>query len=93
MFTSRHDVRLWNPHRMRVLPNLDPTKTIAQPRGEIYDDLEHVRLLRNRIAHHEPIFKRDLCGDLDKVTDLIRFRCVTTAAWMTAAQWVTQHFS
>jgi hypothetical protein len=92
MFTSRYDVRLWNPHLMRVLPNLDPTKTIAQLRGEIYHDLEHVRLLRNRIAHHEPIFKRHLRSDLDKVADLIRFRCTTTATWMMAAQWVSQYF-
>jgi hypothetical protein len=92
MFTSRYDGRLWNPHLMRVLPNLDPIKTVAQLRGEIYDDLEHVRLLRNRIAHHEPIFKRPLRADLDKVTDLIRFRCTTTASWMMAAQWVTQYF-
>jgi len=91
MFTSRHDGRLWSPHLMRVLPNLDPTKTVARLRGEIYDDLEHVRLLRNRIAHHEPIFKRQLRDDLDKVTELIRFRCATTATWMMGAQWVTQY--
>ena len=77
---------------MRVLPNLNPTKTVAQLRAEIYDDLEHVRLLRNRIAHHEPIFRRQLRDDLNKVTDLIRFRCATTATWMMGSQWVTQYF-
>ena len=93
MFTSRYDARLWNPHLMRVLPNLDRTKTVSQLRADIYDDLEHVRTLRNRIAHHEPVFKRNLSGDLDKVTNLIRFRCNTTANWMLASQWVTQYFS
>jgi hypothetical protein len=93
MFTSRHDGRVWSPHLMQVLPNLDRTKTVAQLRGEIYHDLEHVRLLRNRIAHHEPIFKRPLRDDLYKVTDLVRFRCATTATWMMDAQWVTQHLS
>lgn len=91
MFTSRHDGRLWVPHLTHVLPNLDPAKTVPKLRAEIYDDLEHVRLLRNRIAHHEPIFKRPLRDDLNKVTDLIRFRCATTAAWMMDAQRVTQY--
>jgi hypothetical protein len=54
MFTSRYDTRLWNAHLRRVLPNLDPAKTVAQLRAQIYDDLEYVRLLRNRLAHHEP---------------------------------------
>lgn len=88
MFTSRFDVRLWNPHLRNVLPNLDPTKTVAQLRQEIYTDLEHVRLLRNRIAHHEPIFRRNLRDDLDKVAALVRCRCKLTADWM-QGQWVT----
>jgi hypothetical protein len=93
MFTRRYDVRLWNAHMRRVLPHLDPRKTVAQLRGEVYQDLEHVRLLRNRIAHHEPIFKRQLHDDLEKMVDLIRFRCPTTAQWMLAAQRVTQYLA
>jgi hypothetical protein len=54
MFTGRYDVRLWDVHLRSVLPNLDPAKTVAQLRQEIYTDLEDVRRLRNRIAHHEP---------------------------------------
>jgi len=92
MFTSRYDGRIWSSHLMGVLPNLDPLKTVAQLRRELYQDLEHVRLLRNRIAHHEPIFKRHLRDDLEKVAALIRFRCDTTASWMMEAQRVTQYF-
>jgi hypothetical protein len=91
MFTSRFDVRLWSVHLRSVLPNLDPAKTVAQLRQEIYADLEHVRLLRNRIAHHEPIFKRNLTDDFDKITALIRFRCDLTADWMIQGQWVTEY--
>jgi hypothetical protein len=93
MFTSRYDGRLWSAHLRRVMPNLDPAKTVAETRAEIYQNLEHVRLLRNRIAHHEPIFKRHLFHDLGKVTDLVRFRCANTANWMMATQRVTQYFS
>jgi hypothetical protein len=77
---------------MQILPNLDPSKTVPQLRTEVHDDLEHVRLLRNRIAHHEPIFKRKLHDDLDKALGLIRFRCATTATWMIGTQRVTQYF-
>jgi hypothetical protein len=93
MFTGRHDVRLWDPHLRTVLPNLDPVKTVAQLRAEIYGDLEHVRFLRNRIAHHEPIFRRDLADDLRKIEALIRFRCHLTADWMMQVQQVTSYLT
>jgi hypothetical protein len=89
MFTGRYDVRLWDIHLRRVLPNLDTTKPVDALRQEIYADLEHVRSLRNRIAHHEPIFRRNLADDLDKVAALIRFRCKITAEWMLTNQRVT----
>jgi hypothetical protein len=82
MFTSRFDRRLWSPHLLAVLPHLDGTKPIAQLRGTIFADLEALRLVRNRIAHHEPIFVRNLTGDFQKIHELIGFRCPITAAWM-----------
>jgi hypothetical protein len=89
MFTDRYDQRIWNIHLRRVLPNLDAAKTVTELRQEIYADLEHVRFLRNRIAHHEPIFRRDLGFDLDTIAKLTRLRCAITAEWMVANQWVT----
>jgi hypothetical protein len=86
MFTSRHDQRIWNPHLRRVLPNLDPARAVAESRSSIFDGLEQVRRLRNRIAHHEPIFTRDLNGDLRRVAALIELRCKVTADWMMASQ-------
>ena len=86
MFTARHDLRLWNTHLFRVLPNLDSTKSISDLRGRIYGDLEQIRQLRNRIAHHEPIFTRNLSDDLRRIVDLIEFRCKATAVWMMGYQ-------
>lgn len=82
MFTTRHDIRIWDQHLLRVLPNLDPAKPVATLRQAIYGDLERVRLLRNRIAHHEPIFSRTLAEDYQTVLMLITYRCAVTAAWM-----------
>jgi len=91
MFTGRYDVRLWDIQLRRVLPNLDAAKPVDALRKEIYADLEHVRFLRNRIAHHEPIFRRNLADDLAKIEALVQFRCRVTAAWMMANQRVTDY--
>lgn len=82
MFTGRHDTRIWNPHIRAVLPYLDPVMTVQQLRKVIHDELEQLRGLRNRIAHHEPIFSRNLASDFQKTKELIGFRCPHTAAWM-----------
>jgi hypothetical protein len=48
----------------------------------LHDDLEQLRTLRNRIAHHEPIIKRSLSDDLGKIKALIGHSCLVTAEWM-----------
>lgn len=86
LFTSRFDQRLWIPHLRLVLPHLDANKSVAQLRALVYGELEQLRKLRNRIAHHEPVFTRNLADDLAKAHDLIAFRCPVTAGWMMANQ-------
>lgn len=86
IFTSRFDARLWTLHLRAVLPHANTSKTVGQFRALVYAELEQLRKLRNRIAHHEPIFKRNLADDFQKVHDLIAFRCPITAAWMTQNQ-------
>lgn len=89
MFTGRYDTRIWDQHLRRVLPNLDPAKPVATLRQAIYGDLERVRLLRNRIAHHEPIFARALADDYQTILRLVTYRCTVTAAWMDSNQTAT----
>jgi hypothetical protein len=86
MFTGRHDARLWNNFLAQTFPNLPAGQSVKQSRQLFYDDLERIRLLRNRIAHHEPIFSRNLSDDFQKVSDLIKFRCQVTADWMLNTQ-------
>lgn len=82
MFTGRFDAQIWNPHLRAVLPYVDAGWTVQQARKRIYDDIETLRLLRNRIAHHEPIISRPLAADFQKIQELIQFRCPHTADWM-----------
>lgn len=82
MVTRRFDARLWAHHLRTVLPHADGNNTTAQIRSMVYSELEQIRKLRNRIAHHEPIFQRNLTIDFQKIHDLIAVRCPITAAWM-----------
>ena len=89
IFTKRHDKRLWNTHIQSTFPNL-PDQPIGENRLMINTDLEHVRQLRNRVAHHEPLLQRTLSDDLDKIFQLIEFRCSETRRWVTQTQSATQ---
>ena len=48
---------LWMNCLERAFPNYEGK------RRDLYMDLDRLRKLRNRIAHHEPIYKRDLHRD------------------------------
>ena len=54
MFTQRFDARLWDGHILSLFPNA-AVAVEADLRSRIYSDLEVIRKLRNRMAHHEPI--------------------------------------
>lgn len=83
MMTSRHDSRIWDLHFDQTFPNMGlPQKTISQKRKIIFDNLEKIRIFRNRIAHHEPIFNRPLNDDYKTIESIVSFRCSTTSDWL-----------
>jgi hypothetical protein len=86
MFTARFDARIWTPHLFSVLPNVPRNLTAHRVRGILSKELEKIRRLRNRIAHHEPIISRNLSADLRSLVNLVGFRCADTAAWLVANQ-------
>lgn len=86
IFTKSHDFRIWNQYLLTAFPNLDNKNPIPPQREGIYQVLDELRHLRNRIAHHEPIFKRDLLEDYKKIKNLIALRCEITANWLDEKQ-------
>lgn len=86
MFTSRHDNQLWTPYFRATFPHADVSISVDVLRAEIYNDLEKLRKLRNRIAHHEPIFKRNLDEDYKVIMKIIGYRCRNTAQWLDVNQ-------
>lgn len=89
MFTSRHDGRLWSPHLLGLYPYAPAHETPKGLRLRIYQDLEAIRSLRNRLAHHEPIFARALDDDLAKMVDLVAIRSGHAGAWVRELEDVT----
>lgn len=88
LFTVRHDVRLWEPHIAWAFPHA-PTMPAASLRDRIYQDLESLRRLRNRLAHHEPVFTQNLLNELTRTLDLIELRNRSTSDWVRAMEDVT----
>jgi Abi-like protein len=86
MYTGRHDGRLWNPYLRREYPNIPSNLSISAARDKIHRTADKVRDLRNRIAHHEPIFSRDLKTEYDEIAEIVGYRCLHTAAWMKRTQ-------
>lgn len=83
MFTKRHDGRVWRKNLASTFPGL-PTDTIQKNRALLHTELESIRKLRNRIAHHEPIIARNLNDDFQKIIDVISYRCTGTGTWTVA---------
>lgn len=89
LFTYRHDNRLWRPLLHQVLPHADQGRAAAAIRGEIRLAIEQMRELRNRIAHHEPIYGRALPDDLTCMRTLVGYRSSDMLAWLDHVETVT----
>lgn len=81
MFKASFDAMVWKGQLHRVFPQLtEPNVQVA--RADIAAKLAAVRNLRNRIAHHEPLFHMHVQPALDTVQRLVKLRCLDTASWI-----------
>lgn len=89
MLTSRYDNAIWNHQLFNVLPSADASLGVPALRMQVFNDLDRIRVLRNRIAHHEPIIARNLAADLQAIKDLVNLRCGDLTQLLAAAERVT----
>lgn len=89
VFTQGQDSRIWDAHFRAVLPGAPAVLTVAQARAKVFADLEAIRRFRNRIAHHEPIFARNLTADYASIRELVEYRRPVAAAWLDKVERVT----
>lgn len=85
MLTVRHDPHVWNVNLRMAFPFLPFPLTVAAARTILYQEMEALRVFRNRIAHHEPIFAYPLDDHHKRIVRLIKNRSGETAEWLT--QW------
>ncbi len=77
LMDTGYEKTLWVPHLYKAFPHLakpDRRKTFAR--------FDSVRLLRNRVAHHEPIIFADLGKEYDNIMEAMEWICPTTSAWI-----------
>ena len=89
MFTRSHDAVIWNNQFRNVFPNTDANMPVHLLRADGFRSLESVRSLRNRIAHHEPIFRNNLQEEYDRIRAVIAWSNTTAAAWVDKIERVT----
>ncbi len=75
LINKKYHQNLWIPVLNKAFPNAHMS------RADILKQLDHLRTFRNRIAHHEPVFKRHLEKDYNSIITAIEWICTDTAAW------------
>ena len=70
-----YDDHLWKPCLRHIWPD-QPQRDIVQKKFVILYNL------RNRIAHHEPIYKKNLQRTFEDILMLARWTCKDSAAWI-----------
>ena len=73
-----------------AFPHADQLKTIQELRTEGNEELRKIRELRNRIAHHEPIFRRNIQDEYDRIKKVINWSNPTAALWVDKIEKVTR---
>ena len=62
---------------------IPPAQVVAgMNRKQAHAALDQLRILRNRIAHHEPIFNRDLADDYRQILEVTGWISPTTSEWL-----------
>jgi len=82
MLTSRHDGRIWNDYIHTTFPNAG-NLTVREIRSLLKQACFTIRKLRNRIAHHEPIFNQNSLLDVYPLIETtVEMRCASTKDWL-----------
>lgn len=89
LFVQGQDPRVWTPRLATAFPGYDRAMTVPAARASMYDDIEKIRKFRNRIAHHEPIFGRNLSDDKNRIRKLVEWRRPGTASWLDGIETVS----
>ncbi len=88
LLTARYQSTIWDSQCKLAFPHQPAGSSKNQVRSQLKSDVLQIRKLRNRIAHHEPIFARSLDDDLSALDRIVRLICPDTCEWMQSGQMV-----
>ena len=76
LLAKRYEATLWTGYLRHAFPNLQP-----QSRAVVYRSLDELHTVRNMIAHHEPVHRRDLTADTLTIYRLLDWIDADVRAW------------
>ena len=74
---ANYEMTLWRPALRGVFAHRRPLT-----RRQVHRPLDDLRILRNRIAHHEPIFRQNLALHHERLLDVAGWISPATRAWI-----------
>lgn len=77
LLSPEYEKSLWVPHLYKAFPHYR-----RPDRLRIFSRYDEIRKLRNRVAHHEPIFRVDGMAEYRKIMESVGWVCPVTAAWI-----------
>jgi hypothetical protein len=86
MLSASFEPQLWDPALRKAFPNYTSVSGGTFSRRPVAARFDDLRILRNRVMHHEPLIKRlSLVTDYDSI--------VEACAWISddAADWIQHH--
>jgi len=100
LISAVYEKQFWVPCLHRAFPNALQRKTTADGtarsapigRKEIFEQLDKIRNVRNRIAHHEPILKLDLPKLYSESITVISWVCPVSSDWVRATNCFNTRF-
>lgn len=78
LLTKNYDGVLWPAYFQQFFPN----KPASTTRVDLYERLDRLRVFRNRLAHHKPIFDRSPKAEYNNLLEVVRWVC-TDMHWFT----------
>lgn len=84
LLARRYEHALWTPHLRRAFPHMKPAR-----RETVYQRVDDLHSLRNRVAHHEPIHHHNLARSHHDMLQLVSWINPDMAAWLEGISRVT----
>lgn len=80
LLSSKYETSLWRTCLYKTFVN----KSSPFLRKNTHQEFDLIRILRNRIAHHEPILRADLPNHHLRIFKMVKWLCEETACWINA---------